>query len=50
MKRALKSSGKLVAGLAALLLLVLLATLTTVDRTPYRDLPRIRVWVAGARA
>ena len=42
MKRALKWAGRVVVGLAALLLLVLLATLTTVDRTPYRDLPAWR--------
>jgi len=42
MKRALKWSVRVVVGLAALLLLVLLATLTTVDPTPYRDLPAWR--------
>jgi len=42
MKRALKWSVRVVAGLAGLLLLVLLATLTTVDHTAYRDLPAWR--------
>jgi len=42
MKRALKWTVRVVVGLAALLLLVLLATLTTVDHTPYRGLPAWR--------
>ena len=42
MKRVLKWTVRVVVGLAALLLLVLLATVTTVDHTPYRDLPAWR--------
>lgn len=42
MKRALKWTVRVVVVLVGLLLLVLLATLTTVDHTPFRDLPAWR--------
>ena len=45
MKRALKWTVRVVFILAGLLLLVLLATVTTVDHTPYRDLPAWRIRV-----